>query len=645
MSLPCSPARAARRSTAYAKRTESRNVCHSVRTHALLLTTSLFVSGCLPERNHGGGRVEVEVTALSPDHGPRTGGNVVRIEGIGFGAEPFVTFGASNVETFVLVTDDAVEFLAPADNVGRASVTVTNGKGGRVTLVDAYFYEPLPAIAYQRRFFADSPDEAGANPVLVLSTAQAVGQLDVDVPRADAGAIEGVLTDDLGAPLAGHDVLAVNPSDGATVATLTRLDGSYRIEGLVQGTWTIRSDEAAGSPFADAAYPGVPNSLDADPIEVVAGSTATGIDFALEPGGTIRGMVTGGGAAIANAIVRADPVAANPLQFAYAVTDETGAFEMTGLGEGDYRVSASAFGSGRVAEYFPGALDAAGATPIAVTPGSDATADFDLDAGGSLAGEITEDSPSPGPLSGTLVVAHGIGSGLTFATATAGDGSWQLGELPPGDYLVEAPELGQWFAGVYSTAGATVVTVVAGAQETDVSFLGRLGFAPCGDPANTGTVSGEVTTGGGDPLMRVSVVLLPTSGGGVAFATSGRDGAWTADCVVPGIYTVRVTPVNTDLLAVDAATGLTVDTGAVTGVDSALPPGATLSGTVRDAQTNAPLASVPVRVRNPATGASRIVQTGATGQWAADRTSAGGIAPGSWRVEALPHVVSEHSPY
>ena len=610
---------------------------------ALAILAALAAASCGPSRDGGGGAEPVTITSIEPAFGPRTGGFVVRIEGSGFGATPFVTLGASNVETFVLVTDDAIELIAPADNVGPASLTVVNADGGRATLVDAFFYAPLAPVAYERRFFADSPDEDGANLVVVDSAGQLVGQLDVAVPRADAGAIAGRLTDAGGAPLAGHDVLATSAADGATVATLTGVDGRYRLDGLFAGAWTVRTSEEADSDYADQAWPGVTRAIDAEPVEVVAGSAVEGIDLALEAGGSVAGVVRGGTTPLAGAVVYAYPVLPDSLQFAYAVTGAAGAYEIRGLAPGEYRLVASAFGSGRVSEYWPGALEQDDAIPIAVEAESAEAADFELDEGASLGGEVVEDSPTPGPLPGTLVIAHELTRGLQFGTATAADGTWRLGELPPGDYRVEVPEIGQWFAGVTGTAGATVLTLAPGEESLAVSFVGRLGEEPCADPDGTGTIAGTVTGPNGNPLFRVQVAVASTAGAPV-FTLTGVDGGWAADCLVPGAYSVLVLPANTDLLAEEIAAGVSVGTGTVAGIDGALIRGAVLAGTVRDAETFEPLGAAPVRVRHTGTGASRIVLTGPDGRWQADRTSTGGLPSGTYRIEAMRHIRSEHVP-
>jgi len=49
-------------------------------------------------------------------------------------------------------------------------------------------------------------------------------------------------------------VLAAPLAGGQTIATLTGIDGRYRIEGLVAGSWTVRSDEEADSDLADLAW-------------------------------------------------------------------------------------------------------------------------------------------------------------------------------------------------------------------------------------------------------------------------------------------------------------------------------------------------------------------------------------------------------
>lgn len=617
----------------------------------LLLTVARLAACSTPERARD--PVDPSVDAVTPSSGPRTGGTVVRLEGDGFGTEPFVTLGRSNVTEFLLVTDDAIEFVAPAGEVGAANLTVVTAEGGRRTLLEAWFYLPLPARAWEGRWFADAADASGANPVVVTSN-ESITTLDVELPPAATGTLAGEITGPDGAPLAGCTVVAQR-ADGAyaPVAHVSGLDGGFSIEGLPPGDWIVTTAAKADAGAADQAWPDAFDPVDATPVTVVAGETTSDIDFALPPAGRIGGTVTADGTPLEGATLYAVPVPSNALQFAFSTSAEDGSFLLPGLAAGDYRVVAFAFGTGRVNEYWEDALAPELASPVPVSAGNEVTLPIELDEGGELAGAVTEDANPPAALPQVLIVARDLDRGLQYTTAAGVDGTWRLGGLPPGNYRVEAPELGQFYPLSADTAGAATLAIAAGDLVDQVDFFGRLGATPCGDPGGTGTVSGEVLGPGGAKVLRADVRLQPIAGGSLATAVSGQDGRWTAACVVPGDYYALVLVPGSDLVAQYwSSTGdgvpsvVSVGAGSATGgIDVTLGRGARLGGQVRDAGTHAPLAGVPVRATNSSTGESRLTTTGPDGRWTVDRATLGGLSPGSWTVQVRPHVQGEWSPY
>ena len=118
----------------------------------------------------------------------------------------------------------------------------------------------------------------------------------IDFALAVGGAIAGRVTGG-GAPLPevevwvrdGH-VLAIAVADG---------DGRYRAEGLPGGSYTLFTRLATERSFVDELYDGVPCFFFADcprgdpsPVEVALGAETAGIDFTLEPFGTVAGTLT-----------------------------------------------------------------------------------------------------------------------------------------------------------------------------------------------------------------------------------------------------------------------------------------------------------------------------------------------------------------
>src|SRR4051812_46287166 len=124
------------------------------------LCSILLLAGCRGRDHRIATPADPVITAISPNAGPRTGGNVVHILGSGFGAHPFVTFGARNVTDFAAASDSDLAVVVPADLIGPANVTVVTADGGIRSVLDAYYFMPLAPRSHDGRWFADAPDLA-----------------------------------------------------------------------------------------------------------------------------------------------------------------------------------------------------------------------------------------------------------------------------------------------------------------------------------------------------------------------------------------------------------------------------------------------------------------------------------------------------
>ena len=262
---------------------------------------------------------------------------------------------------------------------------------------------------------------------------------------------------------------------------------------------------------------------------------------------------------------------------------------------------------------------APGSTPI-IGAGSVRIANFDLQPGGSISGTVRS-SPGGAQLANVAVAAFLLtgptASVFAGVAATGALGTYSIGGLASGTYLLFTdgpPDLVDQFFGGVSCLGncspffvdgvPTPVAVTAGAATTNRNFTLAVG----------GQVSGRVTDAGtGAPLAGVSVGLR-------ARTEIGTLNAGQASTDASGNYTVSGLPTgtyfgftNNNLGYVDelfdglpcpggclnavSATDIAVSLGATTtGRNFALARGGSISGTVRNAGTAAPLSQVFVQV-------------------------------------------------
>ena len=174
------------------------------------------------------------------------------------------------------------------------------------------------------------------------------------------------------------------------------------------------------------------------PVAVSVGVETSGIDFALELGGSISGQVTRDSDDL--------PVSgiqvlvwdySNGMGFGGSQTLADGTYTITGLPPGNYRLMANASGTEYAGEYYDNVTDSNAAVQVLVTEGNDTIGNnFSLGLGGSISGTVLD--PYGQPVSAVQVDVHEYNTGTWFgSTQTLPDGSFTLDGLPPGSYRVQ----------------------------------------------------------------------------------------------------------------------------------------------------------------------------------------------------------------
>ena len=283
----------------------------------------------------------------------------------------------------------------------QATNAVTNAAGEYLTpdgLAAGTYHARANGIGYLNQLFANLPCVGNCVPTSGTGiNVPASGTLSgIDFSLQAGGRIAGTVTAAGGAPIAGLAVAAFNSSGALVGFGTTNVAGAYITGGLPSGTYYVRFNNSLG--YVNEVYPDLP-CIGCDPqnigtpITVTAGSTVSGIDFVLEPGGRVAGTVTDTfGVALSgvNVEVYADPTAKAA---AIAVTNSLGVYVTpNGLPPGNY-TARTTNGLGFINERFDDVActadcSPAAGTPIPVTPpATTGGIDFVLDADADLDGD------------------------------------------------------------------------------------------------------------------------------------------------------------------------------------------------------------------------------------------------------------------
>ena len=429
------------------------------------------------------------------------------------------------------------------------------------------------ATGYATQYYSGTYNYSEATPVNVSPSAETAG---IDFVLEPAARISGIVTNELGTPIPGAWISANNVvcCDGGWA--MTAPDGTYLLNTLAPGSYRV---QASAPGFATEYYDDTYDVASATAIVATSGLETTGVDFALAVGAKISGTVTNAlGTPIADAFVAADRDGGAGT--GYTWTGPDGTYLIDTLPSGNFRVYASA--SGYPLQFYNGVYDSSAATLVSAASGLETTGiDFALLEGGKISGTITNALGTP--IAGASVSASRDGGTGYGSTYTADDGTYLISSLPGGDYRVYASAPGHidtYYDGQPYSWAATLVAVSNGVETTGINIQ-----LPEG-----GKISGKITDLLGTPIAGAQVYANQSTGYGSGYASTGPDGNYLIDKLPPG-NDYKVSAYAAGHLerfyggAGDwsTATLVTVSGGIeTTGIDIALPPGARISGTVRN---------------------------------------------------------------
>ena len=381
--------------------------------------------------------------------------------------------------------------------------------------------------------FAISALGAPAEPQVAVSPPGDAGSRNSTQGVKAGGVIRGRITSlDTGKPLRRAQVRLASEYEflGTPRTASTASDGRYEFRDVAPGRYTLRAERSG---YLALTYGQRRPGEQGRPLEIAEKGVAEKVDFALPRMSVISGRVLDDlGEPIAGITVwvlqtryiqgRRQLVATG----ANARTDITGRYRLLSLPPGDYAVMGTTRETwphdsdpkqvfGYAPTYFPGTSTAAQAQRVKVGAAQEASGiDFSLVAGRTSNVRGTATSASGLPLGGeTVAMMHEIGGPTMWmgsavavaSTKVAGDGSWTLSNIPPGEYRLSIRAAAR---GNDPAQEGQVTINVAGVDVEGVSLVAGAG----------GTVRGELVTDDGSPLpagfdrMQVRPPFNPNAG-------------------------------------------------------------------------------------------------------------------------------------
>ena len=380
-----------------------------------------------------------------------------------------------------------------------------------------------------------------------------------------SGSMSGVvLSETTQEPIPGAYVQAYsrgNPFGNASVRVND--DGSYTLTDLRPGDYYVT---AYAEGYFSQTYGLDPATGAGSPVRVENDAETTGIDFALNEGGTITGrVVDGDGNPMANVSIEAYPAYDDPYNetgdslyidpdygysYGWAATDDDGFFRVTGLYTGRFIVSAYAStGTYSLISFYDNVYQYEEATPVEVILGEetsniDFTFDFTTDVG-AITGRVTNADGEPVQYAQLRLESIEQRNFYYYAYVSPDESGFYAFEgVPTGTYRVVLEYWTEsfydivWYKDARTPEDATPVVVEVDQRTADIDFV---------LPKSDGVISGKVVDSQGNPVPNAYIQLHPSSNDGMyreyyywTSANTDADGNYRIENLIDGEYTVSL---------------------------------------------------------------------------------------------------------
>jgi len=318
-------------------------------------------------------------------------------------------------------------------------------------------------------------------------------------------------------------------------SVLTAPDGTYTAPDLAAGNYRVGFRDNGGN-YAPAFYDNAGDIQSATDLPLTAAQAASGINAALVAASSIGGTVTAadGNTPLESIAITAFRQVGSDWEFVGGqITDANGAYLITGLAAGSYRLEFNDALGAYAGEFYNDKASLALADTVNVPVSTSVQGiNASLVAASSISGTVT--GPGGAPLSGTINVNALAYSGIqgvwvtVSAGATDAAGNYTLTGLSAGTYRVEFVDYSGTYATEYYDDAADVdsaTNIVVGAAATTSginaamslagynTWLSNYGLDPAtngaasADPDNDGFLNGSEYAFGTDPTFSTSSLI------------------------------------------------------------------------------------------------------------------------------------------